>query len=348
MSVDRRERFLRALARQEVDRAPVICTGGSMTATPEEVVALSGYTLPEAHGDAAAMAGLALAAARITGFESVGVPLCVTVEAEVFGAAIDLGDARTEARIVREPYRSVADVVLPPVEDLLRRGRVQISVEAVRRLTETAGDLPIIANLIGPVSVAAAVVEPTAFLRELRTKPKETAALSAHATDFLIAWSRELIAAGADAIAIHEDTTTPSLVGPRTFEQAVSPHLHRLVAAIHEAGGRVLLHMCNALGKSAETVARLGIDAYIPDASLTPAELRDALPGIALVGNISTFLLHQGQPPAIAKLAARLAGPGGFDALSPTCGMSSITPLQNILAMTGVTTETPEQEAANV
>jgi [methyl-Co(III) methanol-specific corrinoid protein]:coenzyme M methyltransferase len=345
MSIDRRERLLRVLARQPVDRAPVICTGGSMTATPEEVVALSGYTLPEAHGDAAAMAGLALAAARITGFESVGVPLCVTVEAEVFGAEINLGDARTEARIVREPYASVVDVVRTPVEDLLRRGRVQISVEAVRRLAETAGDLPIIANLIGPVSVAAAVVEPTAFLRELRTRPIETAALSAHATDFLIAWSRQLIAAGADAIAIHEDTTTPALVGPRTFETAVFPHLQRLVAAIHEAGGRVLLHMCNALGKSAASVARLGVDAYIPDASLTAAELREALPGVALVGNISTFLLHQGQPRGIARLAARLAGPGGFDALSPTCGMSSITPLENILAMTGARAPSPSQEA---
>jgi len=120
------------------------------------------------------------------------------------------------------------------------------------------------------------------------------------------------------------------------------------VTAIHEAGGRVLLHMCNALGKSAASVARLGIDAYIPDASLTAAELREALPGVALIGNISTFLLHQGEPTPIARLAARLAGPGGFDALSPTCGMSSITPLENILAMTSATEIPSAQEIANV
>jgi uroporphyrinogen-III decarboxylase len=102
--LDRRTRLLRALARLPVDRPPVICTGGSMSGVPAEVVARSGYGLPAAHLDAAAMAGLALAAARLTGFESVGVPLCTTVEAEVFDAAIDLGDAATEARIVREPY----------------------------------------------------------------------------------------------------------------------------------------------------------------------------------------------------------------------------------------------------
>ena len=103
--LDRRTRLLRVLARRPVDRPPVICTGGSMTATPEEVVAASGFSLPAAHRDARAMAGLALAAARITGFESVGVPLCVTVEVEAFGAAIDLGDARTEARVLRVAIR---------------------------------------------------------------------------------------------------------------------------------------------------------------------------------------------------------------------------------------------------
>ncbi len=333
LSLTRRERFVRALARQPVDRPPVVCTGGSMTATPAEVVKRSGLSLPNAHKDPVAMAGLALAAARITGFESVGVPLCVTVEAEAFGAEIDLGDASTEARIVREPYASVLTAVVPPVEELLR-GRAQVAVEATRLLAQTAGDLPIIANLIGPVSVAASIVDPLAFLRELRSKPEETAALAARATDFLIAWSRQLIAAGANAITIHEDTTTPALVGPKTFETAVFPHLKRLTAAIKQEGALALLHMCGALGKSAAAVSELGIDAYIPDASLSPAEVRQSLPGVAVVGNISTFLLHQGEPGPIAKLAARLVREGGVDVLSPTCGMSSATPLVNILAMT--------------
>ena len=334
LSLSRRERFFRALGRQKVDRAPVICTGGSMTATPAEVVAQSGFSLPKAHADPVSMAGLALAAARITGFESVGVPLCVTVEAEAFGAEIDLGDANTKSRIVQEPYASVLTAAVPPVEELLQRGRVQVTVEATRLLALTAGDLPIIANLIGPVSVAASIVDPLAFLRELRSKPEETAGLAARATDFLIAWSRQLIAAGADAITIHEDTTTPALVGPKTFETAVFPHLKRLIAAIKEEGACALLHMCGALGKSAAAVSRLDLDAYIPDASLSPAEVRQSLPGVAVVGNISTFLLHQGEPDPVAKLAARLVRAGGVDVLSPTCGMSSATPLENILAMT--------------
>lgn len=332
--LNRRERLLRALDGRTVDRLPVICTGGSMTSVPASVVSRSEHGLPAAHRDAAAMAGLALAASRITGFESVGVPLCTTVEVEAFGAEIDLGDADTEARIVREPYASILDVNLPPIGELLTRGRVQVSVDATRLLAREAGDLPIIANLIGPVSIAASVVEPTAFLRELRSKPFETAALSAHVTDFLIAWSRQLLEAGADIIAIHEDTTTPAVIGAKRFEQSVFPHLQRLTAAIKDAGGRVLLHMCGALGKSEAALSRLGCDGFVPDAAISLADLKQAAPHLALVGNISTFLLHQGQPTAIASLAARLIRQGSLDVLSPTCGMSSATPLDNILAMT--------------
>lgn len=314
---------------------PVICTGGSMTSVPAAVVELSAHSLPAAHFDAVAMAELALNSARITGFESVGVPLCTTVEAEIYGATIDLGDARTEARIVKEPYASVRELSLPSVEELLQRGRVQVAVAAVRHLAATAGDLPIIANLIGPLSIAASVVEPTAFLRELITDAERSGALAAHVTDFLIAWSRQLLAAGADAIAIHEDTVTAAVAGPRIFARAVVPHLQRLVAAIQQDGGKVLVHMCGALERSEAALAQLGCDALIPDASVNPAALRRSLPHVAIVGNVSTFLLHQGQPDDIAEVSRRLVENGLVDVLSPSCGMSSATPLQNILAMTG-------------
>ncbi len=46
LSLSQRERFFRALARRQVDRAPVICTGGSMTATPAEVMERRGFSLP--------------------------------------------------------------------------------------------------------------------------------------------------------------------------------------------------------------------------------------------------------------------------------------------------------------
>ena len=338
---DRRLRLLRALAREPVDRPPVICTGGSMSAVPAAVVEASGFSLPEAHLDPEAMAGLALAAARIGGFESVGVPLCVTVEAEALGATVDLGDAHTEARLVREPFASATEVRLPPLQEALRSRRAVASVEAARLLRTTAGDLPVFANLVGPVSLAASLVEPTAFLRELRTRPQEAQSVIDAATDFLIAWGTQLVEAGSDAVVIHEDTTTPSLVGPRIFATFIHPALKRIVEALQARGAKVLLHMCGTLGRTAQTLESLGIDGFIPDTSLPLNELALALPNTALIGNVGTFLLHKGTPEAIASLSLRLAQEGRVHVVSPACGMSSATPLANLLAMTeSVKTET--------
>ena len=333
VTTDRRARLLRALAREPNDRPPVICTGGSMSGVPEEVVARSGYSLPEAHLNAAAMAGLALAAARLTGFESVGVPLCTTVEAEVFDVGINLGDAATEARIVQEPYERSADVPRLPPGQRMQRGRVGVTVEAVRLLAATAGDLPIIGNLIGPVSVAASAVRPEAFFRELRTRPAEAHALIEHVVEFEAAFARALVAAGADVIVIHEDTATPALVGPKLFEQAVLPHLHRLIEAIKQTGAHVLLHMCGSIERVEQQLDTLRCDGFIPDAAVSVHAFGCSHPQLAVVGNISTFLLHQGQPGQIASLGTRLAA-DGVHVVSPACGLASATPLANIVALT--------------
>jgi [methyl-Co(III) methanol-specific corrinoid protein]:coenzyme M methyltransferase len=305
-----------------------------MSGVPADVVGRSGYSLPAAHLDAAAMAGLALAAARLTGFESVGVPLCTTVEAEAFDAQIDLGDAATEARIVREPYERSAEVPRVPPQERLQRGRVGVSVAAVRRLAASAGDLPIVGNLIGPVSVAASAVRPDALFRELRSRADDVHALVEHVTAFEAAFARELVAAGADVIAIHEDTATPALVGPAVFERIVLPHLHHLIGAIRQTGARVLLHMCGRLDRVETQLGTLRCDGFIPDAAVSTHRLAQTLRHLALVGNVSTFLLHQGEPGQIARLGARLAQ-GGVHVVSPACGLASATPLDNIVALTG-------------
>jgi len=336
-ALDRRARLLRALARLPVDRPPIICTGGSMSGVPAEVVIRSGYCLPAAHSDAAAMAGLALEAARLTGFESVGVPLCTTVEAEAFDAVIDLGDEATEARVVREPYERCADVPRIPPHERLQRGRIGISVAAVRQLTATADDLPIIGNLIGPVSVAAAAVRPDAFFRELRRRPEDVRALVEHVTDFEIGFARELVAAGADVIAIHEDTVTPALAGPALFERCVLPHLQRLIDAIAQTGARVLVHMCGRLDRVEAQLRTLRCDGFIPDAAVSLQYFAQAFPDLAVVGNVSTFLMHQGEPSQIANVGARLAR-GGVDVVSPACGLASATSLANIAALTDAVT----------
>ena len=54
-----KERLLRVLRKEKVERPPVICTGGMMNAAIIEIMQNSGHTLPEAHVDPQRMADLA-------------------------------------------------------------------------------------------------------------------------------------------------------------------------------------------------------------------------------------------------------------------------------------------------
>ena len=62
-----KQRLLKVLNRQAVDRPPVICTGGMMNAAIVEIMELSGCRLPAAHIDSRLMANLAAAIQRQTG-----------------------------------------------------------------------------------------------------------------------------------------------------------------------------------------------------------------------------------------------------------------------------------------
>ena len=163
-----KERLLRVLDRQPVDRPPVICTGGMMNAAIVEVMATSGNTLPEAHHEGGLMAALSSDVHQLTGFENLGIPFCMTVEAELLGSDIDFGTLACEPKIAREVFPSSASVAYRDINTMLKSGRVAEIVQASFRLSRQHPDSPIIGNLTGPISTAASIVDPVTFLKELR------------------------------------------------------------------------------------------------------------------------------------------------------------------------------------
>ena len=96
-----KERLLRSLKGEAVDRAPVICPGGMMNSAIVDVMKNHGNVLPDGHRDSKIMADLALDVQADTGFENVGIPFCMTVEAEALGSDIDFGTLKCEPKIAK-------------------------------------------------------------------------------------------------------------------------------------------------------------------------------------------------------------------------------------------------------
>jgi [methyl-Co(III) methanol-specific corrinoid protein]:coenzyme M methyltransferase len=187
-----KERLLWVLQKGAVDRPPVICAGGSMTAAVLEAIG-EDAPLPAAHNDPVLMAKLCAQIQHQTRFENLGVPLCTTIEAEALGSQVDLGSLTCEPTITREAFSDAAAAQFPSPDVLLNRGRVPVFLEATRILARDFPTLPVLANLIGPTSTAAAIVDPVAFMKGLHKHREHAHRLVAAVTRFLCGLERRTV-----------------------------------------------------------------------------------------------------------------------------------------------------------
>ncbi|MDR1146926.1 MAG: hypothetical protein LBK71_12450 [Verrucomicrobiales bacterium] len=339
MPYTQQERLLRALSKQNVDRPPVICTGGMMNAAIVDVMRRSGFTLPAAHTDSGLMAGLAAAVREATGFENFGVPFCMTTEAELLGSDVDLGTLECEPKIAREKFPTVSAVEFRDPRRLIRDGRAAVIVSAARRLAAAHPGVPVIGSLTGPVSTAASVVDPLTFYKELRRAPDAAHKFLAHVTALLKEFCTALLAdGGATAIAVGDPSATGEILGPAMFEQFAARYLNELAAHVHALGAPFILHICGDLKRVKHLAAAIHCDALSTDAMINLPALKREFPHLTTMGNVSTFALEWGPVPKLATIARNLVR-DGVDIISPACGLSTATCLANIRAVTDAVKE---------
>lgn len=333
-----KERLLDTLAKRAVDRPPVICTGGMMNSAIVEVMTTSGHTLPEAHFTAERMADLAGAVHQQTGFENIGVPFCMTVEAEVLGSDIDFGTLACEPKIAREPFRSNRDVVFKDIRGMLQQGRIGEIAGAVERLTKRYPDRPVIASLTGPVSTAASLVDPLQFLKELRKERDAAHRVIDYVSQFLIDFAGILVESGATAVCIGDPTATGEILGPKMFDEYAVTYINKVTDGIHAAGVPVLVHICGEMKAVKPSVPLLHADAISTDAFVNLKLLKEEYPQLTTMGNLSTILLEGNDPEKVARRTETLIR-DGIDIISPACGLSTSTSIAAIRALTDTVKE---------
>jgi [methyl-Co(III) methanol-specific corrinoid protein]:coenzyme M methyltransferase len=329
-----KERLLRSLRGQSVDRKPVICPGGMMNAAIVEVVEASGASLPAGHEQAEAMAGIASAVRSLTGFENLGLPFCLTVEPGALGSSVDLGTAISEPKIAAEAYASVAEVRFLPAAQLAQNSRVQTVLSAIATLAASHPDSALIGSISGPVTTAASLVEPQSFFKELRKRPAEAHRLLSYVSERLADFAALQIEAGASLIAISDPTATGEILGPQLFGEYALPYLNELVLSIQKLGRPVILHICGRLSAVEHLLDQLRADALSTDSLVNLERLKQRYPQLVTMGNLSTELLHSSTPAAIERYGERLRK-SNIDILAPACGLGTTTPLANIAAFTG-------------
>lgn len=336
---NRRSRLLRAMRGEGGDRPPVICPGGMMTMATLSAMARAGCRWPEAHSDAAQMARAVLATQKETDLECLSAPFCMTVEAEALGCRVDMGGGAVLPHVAVESVTDASQIDgLSRFQNLdpAAAGRMPVVLEALRLLKIAAGDLPVIGAVVGPVTLAATVMDAGLFLRLTRRDPPAAERLIALCEPVVRRFALAQAQAGADCVMIAEPSATGEILGGRHFARLAVPALARLLRALKEAGVPSILHICGDVRTIDAGISEIAAGVGGPlalsvDSMVSGRLLIDRLPQVVRVGNVDTLRLHKGAPADAARLARAAAR--RFHVVSPACGLAPATPAENLRAM---------------
>lgn len=325
--MNEKERLLGVLKGDRVDRPPVICPGGMMSACVTEI---SDQVGGGHHAGTKEMVSAARKINEQIGFENYGVPFCLTSEVEALGATVNIGDNLIEPRITQ--YNDLPlEVIMEnysPVE--VTTGRMGVVIDAIRELRNSR--IPVIGNVSGHISTATSVIDPLEMFKMLRREPERAARFLAFINDYLIRYALEMVKAGADVISISDPTATGEILGPRNFQKFAVPYYQKIIQALHQEGIPVILHICGNASNIVESLNSVKANAVSFDSIVNMKLAREGVK-TGLMGNVSTQLLHTGEREKIMSIT-RHALHSEVDIVAPACGLSMATSISNLKAMT--------------
>ena len=333
MNHEAKQRLLDVLDKKPKSGPPVICPGGMMSMVCREAGVEDGPEWAEVHRDPNAMAKASLILAKATGFENLGAPFCVTVEAEALGSKVTYGDLNVEPHVTEYALSSPKDLSSLHFHGTASSGRMPMVLDAISILKQSRSGLPVIGNLTGPVSLATSLIDPNLFFRLLvKDKPFIQELLNI-STEVIASFGEAQAEAGADVISLGDPTASGEILGPAFFQEFALPALTTIMHRIKHKGARTILHICGDINPILPYLRRTGADALSFESVMSIREVRTAVGDWVLMGNMSTFLLARGVEADIIRSTHRIVQ-DGIDIVAPACGLSTGTPAASARVMT--------------
>lgn len=325
MPLTPRQRFLNALARQEVDRAPVANPNSLVTVELQEK---AGAFFPEAHHNAEIMARLAAAGHTLCGYDVV-FPVfgAGTQEAAALGVPIRWGDKNHLPAIDGQIWSEADEIEIP--DDFLERPTIKAVLDSIRMLRGEFGErVGIIGKVYGPWSLAFHTFGIEPFLMDTISDPGKVACILSRLLQIPLMFGRAQIEAGADALNVC-DHITGDLVRPEAYPRYLVG-LHRELSA--KLPCPLILHCC---GKTLDRVGYFnenGMTCYNFESANDAREMR-AKASMVLLGNINNAqTLLKGTREDVRR-EVFYALEAGVEIIGPECAVPVNSKLANIIAI---------------
>jgi [methyl-Co(III) methanol-specific corrinoid protein]:coenzyme M methyltransferase len=333
--VNAKERVLAILNQQKPDRMP--CFGANSTVTYDQMDRMQAFW-PEGHEKGEVMAKLAMAAHTVLGFDAVRVPFSQTFEAEALGCTLKPGKNIDGTEGIpgiepKPPYKLDETPVFP--DDFLSRGKIKELIKAVRILKGELGEtVPIVGGIVGPFTIAAALLDMVPLLRATIKTPEKVRPFLEVGEKAGTALANALVEAGADIISCEDMTASPELIAPDTYRDFELEYQRQQFNAISVPK---ILHICGNVDFIVEWMGQTGADILSLEPKANPQLAREKCGSdTVLMGGVDTAITLFMKDPDIVKAMCEDSIARGIQILAPGCAVAPGTPLENLLAMVEV------------
>jgi [methyl-Co(III) methanol-specific corrinoid protein]:coenzyme M methyltransferase len=332
-----KDRVLKVLRKEKVDRLPVFSGMGNITVHGLEKY---GWKFPEIHTDANKMAKIAASTYQLFGFECAVVPFDMGVEAEVLGSKVNYYTHQAEIlypTIIEHPAEKVENLEIRVPSGLPKAGRIPLVTEAINLLRKEIGDQVAIGSwVLGPYTLAGQLVDLSNLAKAAFKKTELVSQILGKLADFLVQIIKIYRAAGADYITVREMGAGPDILSPRMFENLIRPHLKQIFGQIESPK---ILHICGDTNAIVEQMFICWADAISVEKKNKVAETRKKLgPGAVIFGDLDAYgVLVQGKPEDVEK-AVKEAVDGGVNGIWPGCDIWPTVPKKNMEALIAAVT----------
>jgi uroporphyrinogen decarboxylase len=150
------------------------------------------------------------------------------LEAEAYGAKVEKPLGNGIPAISKHTFSSVEEILQLGPFDPKTDGRIQMVIEAARRVVEQCPEADVRIPLGGPFSVATNLIGFEPLLSEIATNRNLVREALCHLVAGQVGFSREIIDNGLD-IAFFESAAVPPLMSPRDFREIELPALKEII-----------------------------------------------------------------------------------------------------------------------
>jgi uroporphyrinogen decarboxylase len=325
------QRVMNTLSGQPVDRLPVFAVlgayGGILTDTD----------LRTLFSDASAYVAGQKALQEAFGFDLVMTAFDYSVLAEAFGGEV-AWSADQVPNVKRPAARNAADVLLLPIPDVNKTGRLPMVLEANRMLTGLYKEkVPIISVLPGPCILPSLLVGIDQWMEAVLFDKELAQRLLDYTAPFFVSWANALLAAGADCLAFTEGMATSAIAPRKMFAEQFLPHLRSVFTQIK--GPKVISSTGGRMNHVLDLLPGLdGLVGVIAGSKDDLAEARQLLgPDLNLIGNLDNLTMPSASVGSVYEMSMarlRTAAPAGHYILANAgADMPQATPPENLRAM---------------